>query len=81
MIAVLIALLISAWMGAIALLSVQNATPVTLRFLWFQSVELPMGIVLAGAAIAGLMLMVLIQSLWRLMGLLSGSDSRSDSRN
>jgi uncharacterized integral membrane protein len=81
MIAVLIALLISAWMGAIALLSVQNATPVTLRFLWFQSVELPMGIVLAGAAIAGLMLIVLIQSLWRLMGLLSGSDSRSDSRN
>jgi hypothetical protein len=35
------------WIAAIAILSVQNATPVALQFLWFESVELPVGVVLS----------------------------------
>ena len=76
MIALLIALLMSIWMGGIALFSVQNASPVTLRFLFLQSVEMPMGVVLAFAAITGLILVVLIQPLWRLAASFSESDQR-----
>ena len=35
------------WVVAIALLSVQNATPVSLQFLGFSSIQLPVGLVLA----------------------------------
>ncbi|HEY9621395.1 MAG TPA: LapA family protein [Crinalium sp.] len=48
----LTSLVVAFWISAIALVSVQNATPVTLRFLTMQSIQMPLGIVLAfGAAI------------------------------
>ncbi|MGE5655268.1 MAG: DUF1049 domain-containing protein [Actinomycetota bacterium] len=47
------ALTVAFWIGATAILSVQNATPVALKFLVFQSVELPVGVVLALGASAG----------------------------
>jgi uncharacterized integral membrane protein len=43
----LIALLMAWWIGAIALIAVQNAEPVTLTFLTYQSIALPFGLVLA----------------------------------
>lgn len=43
------------WVVAIAILSVQNATPVTIQFLGWQSIELPFGVVL-GFCVAGGML-------------------------
>ena len=43
----LTSLLLSAWIGAIAILAIQNFTPVSLRFLGFQSIEIPVGLVLA----------------------------------
>ena len=44
------------WVAAIAILSVQNATPVSLRLLWFQSVELPVGVVLSFCAAGAMVL-------------------------
>ncbi|MBD1910396.1 MULTISPECIES: lipopolysaccharide assembly protein LapA domain-containing protein [unclassified Leptolyngbya] len=42
------------WVSAIALLSVQNATPVTLRLLGFQMVPIPIGLLMGFSASAGL---------------------------
>ncbi|MBO9998987.1 MAG: DUF1049 domain-containing protein [Cyanobacteria bacterium SID2] len=42
------------WIVAIATIAVQNATPVSLRFLSWTSIEIPFGIVLAFAAAVGL---------------------------
>jgi uncharacterized integral membrane protein len=44
------------WIAAIAILSVQNATPVALQFLWFESVELPVGVVLSFCAAGAMVL-------------------------
>ena len=43
-------LIFTVWIGAIALISVQNATPLSLRFLSFQLVEMPFGLILAFSA-------------------------------
>lgn len=49
----LTSLLVGFWIVAIALISVQNFTPVTLRFLQFQSVQIPLGIVVAFSTALG----------------------------
>ncbi len=40
------AFIFAGWISAIAILSVQNFTPVAFKFLTFQSIEIPIGIVL-----------------------------------
>ena len=61
---------------AIAILSVQNAALVSLN-LTFESIQLPVGLVLAFSAGVGIIGMALIQPLWSLVG--SGqSNSESD---
>jgi uncharacterized integral membrane protein len=47
-------LIVAFWVSAIALVSVQNARPVSLRFLTFQSIQLPVGLVLAFSAAGGM---------------------------
>ena len=42
--------IIAVWIGAIAIVSVQNATPLSLNFLSFQLVEMPFGLILAFSA-------------------------------
>lgn len=42
------------WVVMIALLSVQNATPVSLQFLGFSSIQLPVGLVLASSTGLGM---------------------------
>lgn len=64
----LIACIVATWVVAIAIISVQNATPVSLQLLIFRSVELPFGLVLAFSAGAGIMAMAIAQPL-----LISGS--------
>ncbi len=44
------------WIVLIALLSVQNATIVSLKFLVWRSIELPWGLILAGAVGIGFLL-------------------------
>lgn len=50
----LTAILIGAWLIAVATLSIQNVTPLSVRFLSFQSVEIPFGILLTFAVVVGL---------------------------
>ena len=44
------ATIIAAWIGGIAILSIQNVTLVSLKFLTFNSVQLPVGVLLAFSA-------------------------------
>jgi uncharacterized integral membrane protein len=53
--------IIAAWIAAIAILSVQNFTPVTFQFFTFQSIQIPVGIVLAFAVGLGAVGMALLQ--------------------
>jgi lipopolysaccharide assembly protein A len=52
----IISTLSAMWIVAIALLSVQNATIVSLKFLVWQSIELPWGLILAGGVGIGFLL-------------------------
>lgn len=63
---IVINLLLAIWIAAIALVSVQNATPVALKFIMFESIQLPVGVVLAFSAILGLILGSLVKPLWQL---------------
>jgi uncharacterized integral membrane protein len=62
----LTALIFAVWIVAIALLSVQNAAPVSLRFLAFESVQIPVGLVLALSAALGMVGMAIALPLLRL---------------
>lgn len=55
--------LIAAWIVAIALISVQNASPVALRFFSFQLIEMPFGLVLAFSAGLGVLGTAILQPL------------------
>ncbi|WP_414574691.1 DUF1049 domain-containing protein [Anabaena sp. CCY 9402-a] len=62
----LISLIVAIWVIAIAILSVQNFEPVSLKFLTFQSIKIPVGIVLAFSAGVGLVGVAILQPLWNL---------------
>jgi uncharacterized integral membrane protein len=51
-------------MGA-ALVSVQNAASISIRFLGWQSIELPVGVVLSAGVAVGLLLAVGLPLIWR----------------
>jgi uncharacterized integral membrane protein len=51
---ILVSVVVALWVSAIAILSVQNFTPVSLRLLNFQSIEIPFGLVLAFSAGIGM---------------------------
>ena len=75
----LTSLVLASWVMAIAILSVQNAAPVSLKFLTFESSQLPVGLVLAFSAGVGIIGMALIQPLWSLVGSGQGnSESEND---
>lgn len=69
MINFLICLILSFWVSAIAILSVQNVAPVSLQFLFFRSIELPVGVVLALSTSTGLLGVAVAQLLWRFTGI------------
>ncbi|MGB3510811.1 MAG: DUF1049 domain-containing protein [Microcoleaceae cyanobacterium] len=57
----LTSLILALWVSAIAVISVQNATPISLKFIGFRSIEMPVGIILAftvgvGLIISGILL-------------------------
>lgn len=66
MISFLLCLILSLWVSAVAILSVQNVAPVSLQFLFFRSFELPVGVVLAFSMSAGLLGATVIQLFWQL---------------
>ncbi|MBD2593402.1 LapA family protein [Nostoc spongiaeforme FACHB-130] len=69
----LISVVVAVWIVAIAIISVQNATPVSLKFLSFQSIQIPVGLVLAFSAAIGVIGVAVLQPLW---GLAGSGDSR-----
>jgi uncharacterized integral membrane protein len=60
---ILVALIVAAWMGATAVFAVQNFSPVSLRFLQFESFQMPIGVVLGFSAGLGVVGMALLQPL------------------
>lgn len=73
---ILISLILALWVVAIAIISVQNATPVSLKFLTFESVQIPVGLFLAFSAGAGLIGTAILQPLWGIAA--SRQDSKFD---
>ncbi|MER3432130.1 MAG: DUF1049 domain-containing protein [Leptolyngbya sp. ERB_1_1] len=57
------ACIVAVWIGAIALVAVQNAAPVSLRFLTFQTIELPFGLVIAFSVMVGILGTAIVQPL------------------
>ena len=49
----LTAIIIAAWISAIAVLSVQNFGAVSLKFLFFESIQLPLGVMLGFSVAVG----------------------------
>lgn len=52
----LASLLMAAWIGAIAIFSIQNIQDVSLKFLAWQSINFPLGVLLAFCAGLGMVL-------------------------
>ena len=50
----LLAAIITAWLVFVATLSIQNITPISLKFFTFRSIELPFGVLLTFAVGVGL---------------------------
>jgi uncharacterized integral membrane protein len=48
------------WVVAIAIVAVQNATPVSFRLITLQSIEMPFGVLLAFFAAAGMVATALV---------------------
>ncbi|MCF2147518.1 LapA family protein [Desmonostoc muscorum LEGE 12446] len=69
---------VAVWVVAIAIISVQNATPVSLKFLTFQSIQMPAGLVLAFSAVIGLIGTALLQPIWDLSGSGQGNSRLED---
>ncbi|MEG4497851.1 LapA family protein [Microcoleus sp. F10-C6] len=61
-----ISFLVAILASAIGIISVQNATPVSLNFIFFKSIQIPVGVVLAMSISAGLIGGALLQPLWNL---------------
>ncbi len=64
----LTSLILAAWIGAIAILAIQNFTLVSLKFLAFESIQLPVGIVLAFSVGIGVIGGAIAPVLWQLAG-------------
>ncbi|HAA27678.1 MAG TPA: DUF1049 domain-containing protein [Cyanobacteria bacterium UBA8553] len=64
----LTSLILAGWIGAIAILSIQNITLVSLKFLNFETIQLPVGIVLAFSVGAGAIGGAIAPLLWQLAG-------------
>ena len=53
MVNLIISAIAAIWIALIALLSVQNASLVSIKFVFWNSIDLPWGLVLAGAVALG----------------------------
>ncbi|MBD2233812.1 lipopolysaccharide assembly protein LapA domain-containing protein [Phormidium tenue] len=60
MIRLVLALVPAVWVIAIAIIAVQNATPVSFRLLNLQSIEIPFGVLLAFCVAAGMLAAALV---------------------
>jgi uncharacterized integral membrane protein len=61
----LTSLILALWVSAIALIAIQNATPVSLQFLNVQTIEIPLGLVLAFSASIGMVATAAVLNFWQ----------------
>lgn len=61
----LTSLILALWVSAIALIAVQNATPVSLQFLNVQTIEIPLGLVMAFSASIGMVATAAVLNFWQ----------------
>lgn len=64
----LTSLVLAAWISAIAILSIQNITPVSLKFLGAASIQMPIGVVLAFSVGIGSIAGAMLPVFWQLAG-------------
>lgn len=64
----LTSIIVAGWISAIAILSIQNFTPVSLKFFNFETIQIPVGIVLAFSVAAGVIGGAIAPLLWQLAG-------------
>jgi len=64
----LTSIIVAGWISAIAILSIQNFTPVSLKFLSFETIQIPVGIVLAFSVAVGVIGGAIAPILWQLAG-------------
>lgn len=60
----LLSIIVALWIMAIAIVSVQNATPISLRFLTFKSIQIPLGLLLTFFVAFGIIATSLLKPLW-----------------
>jgi uncharacterized integral membrane protein len=75
-----ISLILAIWLVAIAIIAIQNATPVALKFLFWRSIQIPLGLVMAFSVAIGLVVLAVIQSVWTLR-MFQGDKSRLEDDN
>lgn len=61
----LTSLVLAVWVSAIALIAIQNATPVSLQFLNLRTIEIPLGLVMAFSASIGMVGTAVTVNLWQ----------------
>ncbi|MEB3280253.1 MAG: LapA family protein [Lyngbya sp.] len=66
---ILTCLILAVAIAAIAIISVQNATPVSIKFFTFESIQLPIGVVLAFSVAVGLIFTAILIPIWRQVSL------------
>ncbi|MBW4663689.1 MAG: DUF1049 domain-containing protein [Chroococcus sp. CMT-3BRIN-NPC107] len=74
----IVSLIVATWVIAIAILSLKNVTPVSLKFFTFTSIQIPFFLVIAFSVGAGIVLMALIQPLWSFSGSRKNKDDDFD---
>lgn len=69
----LTSVVLAGWIAAIAILSVQNATLISLKFFTYQSIQIPLGVMLGFCAAIGLLAGAIAPIIWRLFGFSSNN--------
>ena len=59
--AIVTSFIVAFWVCAIAIIAIQNATPVSLTFLFFQSISIPIGLIIAFSIAIGLIVAALFK--------------------
>ncbi|YAI81225.1 MAG: lipopolysaccharide assembly protein LapA domain-containing protein [cyanobacterium endosymbiont of Rhopalodia sterrenbergii] len=72
--------IIAFWLGIIAIFSIQNITEISLKFLIFKSIKLPIGVLLSFCVGGGMVFGTLVTLLWQRPKYLSQRVSRINSK-
>ena len=59
--AIVTSFIVAFWVCIIAIIAIQNATPVSLTFLFFQSISIPIGLIIAFSVAIGLIVAALFK--------------------